>query len=59
MAPPTSRSTMLPKWKVIANQILQVDPANVRALAIVTAIKQGQAQTPHSSRNCASSGKKD
>ncbi len=34
------------KVEAIANQILQVDPANVRALAIVTAIKQGQAQTP-------------
>ena len=34
------------KVEAIANQILQVDPANVRALAIVTAIKQGQAQNP-------------
>jgi hypothetical protein len=34
------------KVEAIANQVLQVDPANVRALAIVTAIKQGQAQTP-------------
>jgi tetratricopeptide (TPR) repeat protein len=34
------------KVEAIANQILQIDPANVRALAIVTAIKQGQAQTP-------------
>ena len=34
------------KVESTANLILQVDPANVRALAITTAIKQGQAQTP-------------
>jgi tetratricopeptide (TPR) repeat protein len=34
------------KVEAIANQLLQADPKHVRALAIVTAIKQGQAQTP-------------
>jgi tetratricopeptide (TPR) repeat protein len=34
------------KVEAVANQILQLEPNNVRALAIVTAIKQGQAQQP-------------
>jgi tetratricopeptide (TPR) repeat protein len=34
------------KVESVANQILQLDPRHVRALAIVTAIKQGQAQQP-------------
>ncbi len=34
------------KVEGIANQLLEIDPRHVRALAIVTAIKRGQAQTP-------------
>jgi tetratricopeptide (TPR) repeat protein len=34
------------KVEAAAMQLLQADPGHVRALAIVTAIKQGQAQTP-------------
>lgn len=34
------------KVESVANQILQLDPRHVRALAIVTAIKQTQAQQP-------------
>lgn len=34
------------KVEAIATQIRQIDPNNVRALAIITAIKQGQAKDP-------------
>jgi tetratricopeptide (TPR) repeat protein len=34
------------KVEAVANQLLQLDPGHVRALAIIVAIKQGQAQTP-------------
>jgi len=46
------------KVEATANQLLELDPRHVRALAIVTAIKRGQAQTPQQFAELRSLGEK-